>query len=46
MTAKRGPLYAQNANVRSTSDEKLKIGCREQKINFIPAPFMIYAGKT
>ncbi len=39
MTAKRGPLYAQNANV-STRDKNLKIGCRAQKINFILTPLM------
>ncbi len=37
MTAKRGPLYAQNAGVTSTSDKEIENGCRGQKINFILA---------
>jgi hypothetical protein len=40
MTAKRGPLYAQNAGVTSTSDKEIEIRCKEQKINFILAPLM------
>jgi hypothetical protein len=46
MTAKRGPLYAQNVGVTSTSDKEMKKSCREQEINFILAPLMAYAGKT
>jgi Domain of unknown function (DUF2024) len=34
ITAKRGPLYAQNADVTSTSDEEIEIGCRGQKNKF------------
>ncbi len=41
MTAKRGPLYAQNADVTSTSDKEIEIRCIEQKINFILAPLMV-----
>jgi hypothetical protein len=40
MTAKRGPLYAQNASVTSTSDKKLKEGVESKKINFILASLM------
>jgi hypothetical protein len=40
MTTKRGPLYAQDAGVRNTSDKEIEISCREQKINFILAPVM------
>jgi hypothetical protein len=40
MTAKRGPLYAQNAGVTNTSDKDTEISCREQKINLILAPVM------
>ena len=40
MTAKRGPLYAQNAGVTNTSDKEIEIGYREQKLNFILAPSM------
>ena len=31
MTAKRGPLYAQNAGVTSTNDKKLKYGVEAKK---------------
>jgi hypothetical protein len=31
ITAKRGPLYAQNASVTSTSDKKLKQGAESKK---------------
>lgn len=40
MTARRRPLYAQNADVTSTTDKEIEIRCREQKINFILAPLM------
>jgi hypothetical protein len=40
MTAKRGPLYAQNAGVTSTTDKEIEIRRKEQKINFILAPLM------
>ncbi len=38
MTAKKGPLYALNADVISISDIETKITYREQKINFVLAP--------
>jgi hypothetical protein len=31
MTAKRGPLYAQNAGVTNTSDKEIEISCVESK---------------
>jgi hypothetical protein len=40
MIAKRGPLYAQNADVTGTSDKEIEIRCRSKKINFILAPLM------
>jgi hypothetical protein len=40
MTARRGPLYVQNADVTSTSDKEIENGVREQKINCILAPLM------
>jgi hypothetical protein len=40
MTAKRGPLYAQDADVTSTSDKEIEISFREQKINLILTPLM------
>ena len=40
MTAKRGPLYAQNADVTNTSDKEIEISYREQKINFVFTPLI------
>jgi hypothetical protein len=40
MTAKGGPLYAQNAGVTNTSDKEIEISCREQKINFVFTPLI------
>ena len=40
MTAKSGPLYAQNAGVTNTSDKEIELSYREQKINFILAPLI------
>jgi hypothetical protein len=40
MTAKKGPLYVQNAGVLNTSDKEIEITCREQKLNFFLAPVM------
>jgi hypothetical protein len=49
MTAKRGPLSAQDADAISTSKKIYpKKYCRGQKINFIPLLHLwhIHAGKT